>query len=66
LSKGNAFRYTITAATTNVLLVTSLNATPFTATTVTSGTGYAIISAPAGGMGQFKGLGTTGNEPKYV
>jgi len=28
----------------------------FNATTVTDGSGYATITAPTGGMGQFKGL----------
>jgi len=61
LGKGTAFRYTMIDDGTNssTLSTSALTTSKFTTGLVTSNVAY--ISAPTGGMGQFKGLtqGTT-------
>jgi hypothetical protein len=64
-NKGIAFRFTVTTST-NVMATAALQGTPsFTQATVTS-SNAAIITAPTGGMGQFKGLTQGTEQDKYV
>lgn len=63
--KGTAFRWTLSDVSGLRTTSGTVETAPFTVATVTANN-QAIISAPTGGMGQFKGLTQGTQQDKYV